>query len=43
MKEIPVHNYTMKELPVLKKHVHDVMEEGLLHYRKYKTSKVELN
>jgi len=41
MKEIPVNNYTMKELPELKKNVHEVMEKGLIKYRKYKTVKVE--
>jgi len=35
MKEIPVHNYTIKQLPLLKQHVRDVMEEGLRRYRKY--------
>ena len=35
MKEIPVHNYTMKQLPQLKQYVHDVMDEGLRRYRKY--------
>jgi len=28
-------------LPELKKNVHEVMEKGLIKYRKYKTVKVE--
>jgi len=35
MKEIPVHNYTMKQLPQLKQYVHNAMDEGLRRYRKY--------
>jgi 1-acyl-sn-glycerol-3-phosphate acyltransferase len=35
MKEIPVHDYTMKQLSQLKQYVHDVMDEGLRRYRKY--------
>ncbi len=32
MKEIPVDNYTMKDVQLLKKLVHDTMEEGLKRY-----------
>jgi hypothetical protein len=35
MEEIPVTGLTMKDLPVLKKKVHEIMEEGLRRYRKY--------
>jgi 1-acyl-sn-glycerol-3-phosphate acyltransferase len=38
MKEISIHNYTMKQLPQLKQYVHDVMDEGLRRYRKYASS-----
>jgi 1-acyl-sn-glycerol-3-phosphate acyltransferase len=38
MKEISIHNYTMKQLPQLKQYVHDVMDEGLRRYRKYNSS-----
>jgi 1-acyl-sn-glycerol-3-phosphate acyltransferase len=37
MNEIPVHHYTLKDLPKLKKHVYEVMEQGLMRYRKHKT------
>lgn len=33
MKEIPVNNYTMKDVPLLKQQVYDVMEKGLVQYR----------
>jgi 1-acyl-sn-glycerol-3-phosphate acyltransferase len=33
MKEIPVHNYTIKQIQQLKQHVYNVMEEGLKKYR----------
>ena len=35
MKEIPVNNYTIKQLHLLKQHVYDIMDEGLRRYRKY--------
>ncbi len=33
MEEISVENYTLTDLPLLKKHVYDLMEEGLIRYR----------
>mgnify|MGYP002369972629 CR=1 FL=1 len=38
LEEVPVHNYTIKDLPQLKQKVYEMMEDCLRRYRKYPTA-----
>jgi 1-acyl-sn-glycerol-3-phosphate acyltransferase len=42
MEEVPVDGLTMKDVPMLKQKVYDIMDAGLKRYRKYKTAPQEV-